>query len=457
MKNQSRNISFTEGRIWDKMLRFVLPIAAASIVQQLFHSADSAVVGRFVGKDALAAVGATTSLVNLLIEFFVGLSNAANVVTARYIGQNNTKRANDAVHTSILIAFLSGIIVAVVGLCLTDPLLKLMLVPDDIRPLSSEYLKIYFIGMPFLMLNNFSAAIFRSCGNAKKPLFCLSIGGLVNVVLNLLFVLGLQDGVAGVAWATVISSGVSSALLLYLLTQEDESIRLRLKKIKIDREIFGMLVKIGLPSGFLGSVFSISNVCVQSAINSLETDAIAASSAAVNVEIYLQFLGNAFAQATTTAVSQNYGAKNIDRCTKIMKTALALCVSITAVLSGVVYLFGHQLLRIFVDDLIVIEIAMTRMKYTVLFKFVQSVMDIMTGALQGYGYTLVPAFISILGVCGTRLFWLFVVFPHYRTLSAIMIIYPFTQGFAAVAYCILAWYRSKKVKKAIQIKNSVNC
>lgn len=427
------------------MLLFVLPIAAASIIQQLFHSADTAVVGRFVGKEALAAVGGTTPLVNLFIEFFVGLSNAANVVVARFIGQGDKKRAGDAVHTAISVALISGVIVGAAGLLLSKPMLRLMLVPEDIIGLSAEYLRIYFIGMPFLMLNNFSSAVFRSRGNTQKPLCCLSVGGIVNVGLNLFFVLVLNAGVAGVAWATVISSGVSSALLIFLLTREDEIVRLSPGKLRIDREILAMLAKIGLPSGFLGSVFSISNVCTQSAINSLGTDAVSASSAAVNVEIYLQFIGNAFAQATTTAVSQNYGAKKRDRCVSVIKTALLLCVSATIVLSGAVYISGRRLLRIFVTDAAVIEIAMTRMKYTVVFKFVQSVMDIMSGGLQGYGYTLVPALISVFGVCGVRLFWIFAVFPNYRTLGSLMVIYPVTQAIAAVSYTIAAWYRSRKI------------
>lgn len=424
---------------------FVLPIAAASIVQQLFHSADTAVVGRFVGKGALAAVGGTTSLINLFIEFFVGMSNAANVIVARYIGQNDSKKANEAVHTSIAVAVISGLIVAVLGLFLSRPMLGLMLVPSDIIDLSSEYLKIYFLGMPFMMLNNFSSAIFRSRGNAKKPLFCLSVGGCVNVILNLIFVIAFDTGVAGVAWATVISSGVSSAILIILLMKEDDIIRLDPHLIRIDREILLSLIKIGLPSGFLGSVFSISNVCAQSAINSLDTDAVAASSAAVNVEIYLQFIGNAFAQTTTTAVSQNYGAKERERCVKVIKTALVMCVSITILLSGIVYISGRSLLKIFVTDEIVISIAMTRMKYTVIFKFVQSVMDIMSGGLQGYGYTLVPALISIFGVCGVRLFWIFAVFPNYKTLGALMVIYPITQGIAAISYIIVAAHRSKRI------------
>ncbi|MCI8388637.1 MAG: MATE family efflux transporter [Clostridiales bacterium] len=438
---------FTEGPLCKKMLLFVLPIAVASIIQQLFHSADTAVVGRFVGKEALAAVGGTTPLINLFIEFFVGLSNAANVVAAQYVGQGNKKRAADTVHTAITVALISGVIIGIAGLFLARPLLKLMLVPEDIIGLSSEYLRVYFIGMPFLMLNNFSSAIFRSCGDTKKPLYCLSIGGAVNIGLNLFLVLVLNLGVSGVAWATVISSGISSALLILLLMRENEFIRLYPNKLGIDRKIFWKLAKIGLPSGFLGSVFSISNVCTQSAINSLGTDTVSASSAAVNVEIYLQFIGNAFAQAVTTAVSQNYGANQYDRCVKIIKTALLLCVSVTVVLSSAVYIFGHRLLRIFVVDAAVIEIAMARMKYTVIFKFVQSIMDIMSGGLQGYGYTLIPALVSVVGVCGVRLFWIFAVFPNYQTLGSLMIIYPVTQAVAAVSYTLLAWCRSQQFKK----------
>lgn len=441
---KTSSILFTDGGLAGKLVRFVIPVAAASMIQQLFHSADTAVVGKFVGKQALAAVGGTTPLVNLFIEFFVGISNAANVVVALYIGQDNKKRAADAVHTAISVALFSGLIVGLAGFFLSEPMLGLMLVPDDVIGLSAEYLRIYFLGISFLMLNNFSSAVFRSRGDTQKPLYCLLSGGIVNVILNLIFVLGFDAGVAGVAWATVISSGVSSFAMLFLLTREEEIIRLDLRKLRVDREILGMLIKIGLPSGFLGSVFSISNICTQSAINSLGTDAVSASSAAVNIEIYLQFLGNAFAQATTTAVSQNHGAKRNDRCVKVIKTALLLCVSVTLVLSAAVFMSGRRLLRIFVDDAAVIEIAMTRMKYTVVFKFVQSVMDIMSGGLQGYGYTLVPALISVFGVCGTRLLWIFMVFPGYRTLGALMFIYPVTQGIAAVAYTIVFMLRTRR-------------
>lgn len=425
------------------MLLFVLPIAAASIIQQLFHSADTAVVGRFVGKEALAAVGGTSALVSLLIEFFVGLSNAANVVVARFIGQNDRERAGAAVHTAISVALISGVFVGAVGFFLSKPMLGLMLVPEDIIDMSAAYLRIYFLGMPFLMLNNFCAAIFRSRGNTRKPLYCLSAGGVINVGMNLFFVLALNAGVAGVAWATVISNGVSAGFMLALLMREDEPIRLNPRRLRLDRGILRMLIGIGLPSGILGSVFSISNVCTQSAINSLGTDVVSASSAAVSVEIYIQFFGNAFAQATTTAVSQNYGAKKSERCDVVVRTALALCLIVTVILSAAVYLSGRTLLRIFVADAVVIEIAMTRMKYTVVFKFVQSVMDIMSGCLQGYGYTLVPALISIVGVCGVRLFWIYTVFPGFQTLESLMFIYPVTQGIAAIAYT-LCWLRIRR-------------
>lgn len=437
--NRTANIVFTEGTLWDKLLRFVLPVAAASIIQQLFHSADMAVVGRFVGKEALAAVGGTTPLVNLFLEFFVGLSNAANVVTARFIGQNDRKRAGEAVHTAITVALISGILVGAAGIGLSGPLLRLMLVPADIIERSAEYLMIYFAGMPFLMLNNFAAAIFRSCGNTKKPLYCLSAGGMLNVALNLVFVLVLKNGIAGVAWATVISNGCSAVLLLFLLTREEETIRLHPRRLGIRREILAMLLKIGVPAGFLGSVFSISNVCTQSAVNSLGTDTVSASSAAVNVEIYLQFIGNAFAQATTTAVSQNVGAKQPARCTQVTRTAIGMCVGITAVFSALTFLFGRNLLALFVSDAAVIGIAMIRMRYTVIFKFVQGMMDILSGALQGYGYTLVPALISVFGVCGVRLLWIFTVFLQNRTLGTLMMIYPITQGIAVIVYAVLVY------------------
>ena len=336
-----QNINFTEGSFCDKLIWFVLPLAFSSIIQQLFHSADTAVVGQFVGKEALAAVGSTAPIVNLFIEFFSGLSVGSNVVIARYIGKNDKERAQAAVHTAICVALFSGIFTAIIGAVFVKYLLILVRTPADIIELSSEYLRIYFFGMPFVMLNNFCGAIFRSNGETKKPLYCLSIAGAINVILNLVFVLKLNAGVSGVAWATVISNGISVCCMLVLLILQNSMITLKLRQLKADADILKQLIRIGLPAGFLCSVFSVSNVLTQSAINSLGTDVVSASGAAVSIEIYLQFFGNAFAQATTTAISQNYGAKKYHRCIQTVKVSLIMCVLITVALSIVVLGFGR--------------------------------------------------------------------------------------------------------------------
>lgn len=423
------------GPIFKRMAILVIQIAATSILQQLFTSADMAIAGKCISDSALAAIGCTSPLIGLFIEFFLGLSNSSNVIISRFIGAADNKSASRAIDTSIAVALASGMFIMLVGVSFTRPLLTLMSVPSDLIDQSCEYLRIYFLGMPFFMLYNFSASIFRSWGDTTRPLICLTSAGAINVVLNVVFVVVFNMGVAGVAVATVISNAISATALLCLLIKRDGPLRFNIRKPEFDKSVLADILKIGLPSGFLGSVFSISNVCVQSAINTLDTAAISASTAASNIEIYIQFFGNAFAQTTTTYISQNYGAKNYDRCKKVLKTALIACISISTFLSAVVMLLSHQLLGLFVSDAAVIEIAISRMKYTVVFKFVQAVMDIMVGTLQGYGYTLVPAFISIFGVCGVRLLWIFTVFPTFNTLASIMFIYPVTQAIASLLLC----------------------
>ena len=434
VKTVEKQRSFLEGSIWDKLILFALPLALTNILQQLFNSADMAVVGHFSGKEAFAAIGSTSTAINLLIEIFTGLSVGSNVIIARFIGKGDLKRANDAVHTSVLTALILGSFLGGIGIAVSKPAMMLMNVPDDVINHSVTYLRIYCAGLPFLVLYNFSAAILRSRGNSIKPLYVLFFAGVVNVVLNIIFVAFLDMDVAGVAIATVISNAISAFLLLYHLMFKDDMLKLEISKLKIEKDILLDFAKVGIPASFLGSVFSISNICVQSSINSLGTDVMSACAAAANVEVYIQFFGNAFAQAATTFVSQNYGAQKHDRCAKTVKIALAECISVTVVLSVVVFTFGRVFLRIFTNDNAVIELAMRRMIYTLLFKFIQCVMDIMVGVLQGYGYTLVPAFISVFGVCGTRLLWILLVFPHFGTLESIMIIYPITQTIASVCH-----------------------
>lgn len=436
IKTNKTNITFTEGSLWDKIIKFAIPLVAISILQQLFTTADMAIVGHCNGKQALAAVGSTAVITGFIIELFTGLSVGVNVVTAKFIGSGNLKQVGKTVSSSIILAMITGIILTSVGLTLSKLILNLMDVPQDILPQATVYLRIYIGGIPFLVIYNFCAAMLRSRGNTKLPFYVLLISGVINVILNMFFVLILKMGVAGVAIATVISQAISALCLVLHLIFKDDLLKLDLKNLHIDKEILLSFIKIGLPASFLGSVFSISNLCIQSAINSLGTDVVSASAAAANVEIYVQFFGNAFAQTATTFISQNYGAKNYPRCDRIAKTTLMQCVFVTLILSITVYLNSSLFLRLFTNDSTVIAIAVTRMKYTLLFKFIQCVMDIMVGCLQGYGYTFVPALISVFGVCGIRLMWIAFVFPHFHTLEGLMIIYPITQAIASVSHTL---------------------
>lgn len=442
-KAKTKDVSFLEGSIWDKLIFFALPLAATSILQQLFNSADMAVVGHFSGNGAFAAVGSTAVIVTLMIELFTGLSVGSNVIIARYIGSGNINRANDAMHTSVTLSVVVGIVLGVIGIIAAEPVLIIMKVPADILSDAVTYLRIYSAGLPFLVLYNFCASILRSRGNSTKPLYVLMFAGAVNVVLNVIFVAVLDMGVSGVAVATVISNAISAYFLIHYLMHKDILLKLDLYKLKLEKDIVIDFAKIGIPSSLLGSVFSISNICIQSSINSLGTDVISASAAASAVEIYVQFFGNAFAQAATTFISQNYGAKKYDRCKKIVRIALAESVLLTVILSIFIFTFGSTFLKIFTRSSVVIVLALSRMKYTLLFKFIQCVMDIMAGTLQGYGYTVVPAFVSVFGVCGIRLMWIFLVFPHYKTLDSIMFIYPVTQAIASIGHT-LCYFKFKR-------------
>lgn len=436
-----KEINMISGSLWDKLLIFALPLAASSILQQLFNSADIAIVGRFAGSQALAAVGSNGPVVNLIINIFVGLSVGANVVISRFIGEGREKKVSDAVHTSILLAILSGFFVMLLGVSVTRPILVLMAAPPDIIDLSTVYLRIYFLGMPFLMLYNFSAAILRSRGDTKRPLICLTISGVVNVVLNLFFVIVLDMGVAGVATATVISQGISALLVLYFLTHEESAIRLSFKKLKIDRAILADIARIGVPAGLQGMVFSLSNVCVQSSMNSLGSTAVAASSAAVSFEIYAYFMLNAFDQAAVTFTGQNYGAGNIKRCSAVLRTTLWLSVICTAVICAICIVFGPQLLKLYTTDEAVASLALYRLRIVMSFEIVNAVLEVFSGALRGRGHSLMPALVSMGGICGVRIIWVFTVFRSNPSFGSLVAVYPIswtiTAAAIAVAYFII--------------------
>ena len=446
MENKKR-ADLTEGSIIKTLILFILPLVATSALQQLFNTADMVVVRWFVSDTAYAAVGATGTIIGFFVELFLGFSIGANVVIAKFVGEKNHIQSARAVHTAISFALIGGIVIGLIGLCLARPLLSLTRVPDALMKDAVCYLRIYFAGIPLYLLYNFAAAVFRSVGKNKIPLYCLSLGGVLNVLLNLFFTAACHLGIAGVALATVLSNVASLVLLLFILSRENEDIRFSLKSCRIDTPILKRILQIGLPSGLLGSIFSISNICTQTAVNTLGVSVIEASASAGNIEIYVQYLGNAFAQASTTMISQAYGAGKPKRCRQIFSTALPTCMGATLIISIIVYLLSGVILRIFTPDPVIIALAKERMQFTLLFKFIQCAMDISVGVMQGYEKTVFPACISLFGVCGTRLFWIFFVFFPNPTLSVLYVMYPITWLIASGANLAYYCFVQKNISK----------
>lgn len=451
-RKTKREMDMRSGTLWNKILLFALPIAASSILQQLFNSADMAIVGQFSGsngENALAAVGSNGPFVNLLINLFVGLSVGANVVIARYLGEGDNEKVGKAVHTTVSVSLISGVFIMLLGIAITPWVLKLMSTPEEIFSLAVLYLRIYFLGMPFIMFYNFGAAILRSRGDTKRPFLCLLISGIINVILNLVFVIVFEMSVAGVGIATVISNIISAAFMLYFLTHEKGDLKLSFKKLKINKSILKDIAKIGVPAGVQGMVFSFSNICVQSAINSLGKTVVAASAAALNFEIFIYLTFNAFTQACVTFTSQNYGAGNYKRCTRVMWWCLGIGILVTAAMSFAFLYFGHTAMRFYTNSEAVIKIAVSRMKFAVTFMVVDYVLDVMSGAMRGVGCSLVPAIISALGVCGLRLVWVYTVFALSPTFNTLMMVYPVTWTATAIAMVIAYLF----VRKHIFSKN----
>lgn len=436
MVREKKSMDMLSGSLWNKILMFALPLAASSMLQQFFNSADIAVVGQFAGSRALAAVGSNGPIINLLVNIFVGLSVGANVVISRFIGQGREKQVKEGVHTAICTAIVSGIFLLVLGVLVTKPMLVLMSAPDDIIDLAALYLKIYFLGMPFIMIYNFGSAILRSRGDTKRPFICLVISGVVNVLLNLFFVIVCRLSVAGVGIATLASNIISASLILYFLTHEKGLLRLNLKKLRINTKILKEIAKIGIPAGVQGMVFSLSNICIQSAVNSLGSDVVAGCAAAVNLECFVYFLINAFSQANVTFISQNYGARNEKRCTRTMALCLGMGLISAALMSGMFILFGRTLLHIYTNEPAVIDIAYSRLRFVVTFQIINAVIDITSGSMRGLGYSAVPALISVAGVCGLRLVWVYTVFAAHHDFITLMAAYPVSWIVTAAAILV---------------------
>ena len=398
-----QHLDMLNGPIWNKLPRYALPVAATGILGQLFNAADIAVVGNFTGDmrtAAVAAVGANSPVIGLLLNLFIGIALGANVVIANAIGRGDRETVHRAVHTSIVTALIGGVIVAIFGQFIAAGLMGLLNVPDDVYQLALAYLRIYLLGMPVILLYNFEAAIFHSVGDTKVPLIALTVSGVLNVILNLFFVIVLKMNVNGVAIATVLSNAVSSVLLLRRLLHGD-LVRVELKQLRIDPAIFRKIMRIGLPAGIQSAIFSVSNIIIQSAINSLGTVVMAASSAAFNIEIIAYDVLNSFSQACTTFVGQNYGAGKIDRCKKTMLLSLGEDIIASAIAIVIVLLTGKYLLAIFNNDPQVIEIGYSRLLILFGSYIFSLTYEILSGYLRGFGISLVPAIL----ICGAVLFY----------------------------------------------------
>lgn len=441
-------IDILNGSMWDKILRYALPVAATGILGQLFNASDIAIVGNFAQGDtvaAVAAVGANGPVIGLLLNIFIGIALGANVVIANAIGRGDSNTVSRAVHTSIVAAVIGGIIVGALGQLVAEPVLSMLQVPEDVFPLALKYMRIYLLGLPVIFLYNFEAAIFRSAGDTKTPLIALALSGVLNVILNLFFVIVLNKTVDGVAIATVLANVVSSVVLLRRLLRSELFIHVEFKDLRIDWKILWRILKIGVPAGIQGAVFSLSNIVVQSAINSLGKVTMAASSAAFNVEVMAYYILNSFGQACTTFVGQNYGAGQIDRCRKALKLCLIESVIATACAVCIALLSGKYLIALFNNDPEVIRLGMVRMKFIFMSYIFSTIYDCMSGYMRGFGISLTPALLTIFGVCGTRIIWIYTVFPASQTFETIMQVYPISLAINMVLiFCALIITRPSK-------------
>ncbi len=434
--DKKKSMDMVHGSLVPKIILYALPLAFTGILQQLFNAADIAVVGQFSGKEAVAAVGSNSPIIGLLVNLFLGISLGANVVIAHASGQGNDRRIETAVHTSIVVAVVGGILMSAVSEAVASPIISVMRLPEEVSHLALKYLRIYLLGLPVIFLYNFESAIFRSRGNSAVPLFALLVSGIINIILNLVFVVGFKMTVDGVAWATVISNFISSMILFVLLCKSRDKIRVDIRKLRIDYAILGKILKIGIPSGIQGMVFSLSNIIVQSAINSLGSTIIAASTAGFNLEIVSYYMMNSFNQSCTTFVGQNHGAGENARCRLVLRDCLVLSFVFTAAICTLTLIFNRPLLSIFTRDSEVIAFGLVRLKYiffAYIFSFAQ---EVLSGYLRGFGISTIPALSAIIGVCGTRLLWIFLVFPFSPSFSTIMQVYPISLGLTAAVIMI---------------------
>jgi putative MATE family efflux protein len=436
----------TDGNLLINILIFSLPLMLSGILQLLFNAADTIVVGRFAGKASLAAVGSTTSLIQLLVNLFIGLAVGANVVAAHFVGAQKTKEANETLHSSIALSLWCAVVLTIIGLMFSPFFLRLMGCPDDVIMLASRYMRIYFLGMPALMIYNFGSAILRAVGDTKYPLYYLCIAGVINVVLNLIFVIVFHMDVVGVALATTISQCISAVLILIRLYNGVDELKFCFSKLRFNKLICLRMIKIGLPAGIGGVLFSLSNVVVQSAVNSFGSVVIAGCSAAANIEGFLYAATNCFYHAGLTFTGQHIGAGKYKRIPKILLCCVGSAFVVCVILSGLVCVFGKSLAAIYSTDLQVIEVAAQRLLIICSCYVLCSVMDVIPGIIRGMGYSIMPTIITLTGACAFRIVWVATIFQCFKTLKSLLIAYPFSWGITIMAHLIFFSIVNKKLR-----------
>lgn len=436
-------IDMCNGPLLGKIMVFYIPLMLSGILQLLFNAADIVVVGRFAGNEALAAVGSTSSLTNLIVNLFIGLSVGANVLVARFYGAGQDGELKEMVQTAIATALAGGVILVFLGFFISGPALGWMGTPEDVIQHSVLYMRIYFAGMPFMMVYNFGSAVLRAVGDTKRPLYYLLIAGVVNVVLNLIFVIVFSMGVAGVATATVVSQAISAALVVRCLIQTDSAYRLVLQGMKIAPDKLIKMVQIGVPAGMQGALFSISNVLIQSSVNSFGSVAMAGNTAASNIEGFVYTAMNAFHQAAISFSGQNYGARKYKRIFNVLVICEVMVVGVGALMGNVAYFFGGTLLKLYTIDPAVIEYGILRMRIICVPYFLCGVMDVAVGALRGMGYAIMPMLVSLTGACLFRVVWIYTIFQSNRTLECLYFSYPisWTLTFLVHFVCFAVVYR----------------
>lgn len=435
----------TEGKLWNKILFFALPIVLMNILQQLFNTADIAVVGRLVGNDALAAVGSAGPIVTLFITIFSGVSVGANAVIARMVGSGNKDQIGKSVHTSIAIAVLSGAIIMIVGEWITRPLLALVSTPEHVMDMAVLYLRIYFSGSIFIMLYNFEAAILRAGGDTKRPLYVLLVSGVLNILLNLFFVMSCGMSVEGVALATLVSNIVSALMLFGMLLREKGDLRISVSEVRLHSGIARGILMVGIPAAIQGMLFNIANIVLQSGINSLGATVVAGNTVGVNVEIFLYFIVAGFGQTCITFNGQNLGAGKLERCVSATRWCLGLGFILTVAASSVTFAFRYHLAGLFTPDDAVIRIAAFRIAILAAFEVLNLMIEVLSGALRGWGHSLLPALLSLFFVCGVRMVWLFVIFPMDRTYEWLMSVYPVSWALAVASLAGAYIYVKRKL------------